>query len=174
MTTVLKTLTERAPEGAKKLYKHALVEHGTLAMFDFSNGGTTDNFDVTDGAKIYDLARESSLLLGIDNQGTSQRNNIGATPSLTPGRGFTNIYNTSGSGRGVVFGTDIMSYLATNTPHAYGSIIYRANPSLGPGNFDSPRYVFAAVDSSDTYSFVEQNNIQLGVDSGYRVAFRLV
>ena len=168
MTTVLKTLTERAPEGAEKLYRHALVEHGTLAMFDFSNGGTTDAFDVSNGANIYDLARDSSLLLGIDNQGVSQRNIVDDS-SLTPGRGFTNIHNTTGSGRGIVFGTDLMSYLATNTPHAYGSIIFRANPALG-GNFDTDRYVFAVVDEGNI--FVNQNNIQLQISPSYAVSFR--
>lgn len=87
MALVIKTRGVEAPEGAEKLYRDALVVPGTLVLHDFDNRGTLDNFSLAQGSPLRDLARDSSLALGVDNSAVMYHKSE-STPELTTGNGF--------------------------------------------------------------------------------------
>ena len=129
MALVIKSLGTTAPQGAKKLYRDALVEEGSLFLVDFSNKGTLINFDITNGAPVFDLSREASNELGVNTQGSVI---TGDDLTLTEGKGFYPERNLpSGGGQGVFFGNSLHNYLEANQPKCVFIIWGRATDSGG-------------------------------------------
>lgn len=165
MTLVLKTLTQQAPEGAEELRYHALVDEGTLLLYDFSNGGSASSPTLTNGDKVGDLARQISLPLGINNEGFVKKFPEGVS-ALTEGKGFTtDVDGVTGSGVGLSISTEIMSYLATHKPNSVATITYRVPlGTVKAGN------VFIAQTSSG--GIIEQKNIHVTLGENGKLIFR--
>lgn len=130
MGIILKVDGEVAPVGAEVIFRDALVENGSLLLHDYSNRGTLDNFDLTKGAN--DLARESSLKLGIDNRAKFRYNQLVVDkPVLSAGKGFRMTWlgrRASGDNSerdfGFNLGRDLDNYLATNQPSKVLMIVW--------------------------------------------------
>lgn len=165
MTLVLKTLTQQAPEGAEELRYHALANDGTLLLYDFSNTGSVSSSTLTNGDKVKDLGRQTSLPLGINNEGLVKNFPEGVS-TLTEGKGFTtDVEGVSGSGVGLGMGTEIMSYLASNKPNSVATITYRVpTGTIVQGN------VFIAHNSGGV--MVDQRNIQVVLGPYGTLVFR--
>lgn len=165
MTLVLKTLTQQAPEGAEELRYHALADEGTLLLYDFSNAGSVSSSTLTNGDKVQDLGRQSSLPLGINNEGLVENFPEGVS-TLTEGKGFTtDVPGVSGLGVGLGMSSEIMSYLATNNPNSVATITYRVpSETITAGN------VFIAQGSGG--GFIEQRNIQITLAANGKLLFR--
>lgn len=165
MTLVLKTLTQQAPEGAEELRYHALANDGTLLLYDFSNAGSVSSPTLTNGDKVQDLGRQSSLPLGINNEGLVKNFPEGES-GLTEGKGFTtDVPGVSGGGHGLGMSPEIMSYLATNKPNSVATITYRVpTGTITQGN------VFIAHNSIGGY--VEQKNIEVYMSPTGGLRFR--
>lgn len=165
MTLVLKTLTQQAPEGAEELRYHALANDGTLLLYDFSNAGCVSSSTLTNGDKVQDLGRQTSLPLGINNEGLVKNFPEGVS-TLTEGKGFTtDVEGVSGSGVGLGMGTEIMSYLAANKPNSVAIITYRVPTGTVVGG-----NVFIAHDSLGRIT--EQRNIEVVLSEYGRLRFR--
>lgn len=165
MTLVLKTLTQQAPEGAETLKHHRLVNSGTLLLYDFSNGGTTDNFDVSNGRKVHDLARQVSIPLGINNEGTI----VGVTGerTLTSGKGYEIPEIENGRG-GLDIGIDVFKYLYEKNPHSLLIFAGRVRQEEPTGSVNP--YVIRAVGPSGDY--IDQNNLRVNVPNEGRFQIR--
>lgn len=113
---VTKKLDVIAPEGAEKVYRDALVTKGTLFLFDYSNQGTLDNYNINSGQKAYDLAREAESELELTtNEGVFQWNKAAL---LTDGKGLQSAGNVSGTGQqGVKYSFGGSSHLVNNQPN---------------------------------------------------------
>src|SRR5690625_189120 len=124
MSLVIKSLGTTAPEVAKKLYRDALVEEGSLFLVDFSNKGTLINFNTSVGSPVFDLSRESSNELGISTQGEITP---GVETSLTEGRGVDFNNSESGGDKGIIFSDSLLNYLESNQPHSILIVWLRLN-----------------------------------------------
>lgn len=150
MGLVIKTQGTTAPEGAEKLYRDALVGEGTLFLQDFSNRGTLYNFRLNNGDPVYDLAREVSIPMGMNNSITFKHNLEEGNPELTEGKGFRvdNLGRNPGSAEnlGIDLGTDLLEALSERTggvllvtwcrinPEATGSGAFVTSTGNGGGN----------------------------------------
>lgn len=120
MALVIKVGGVEAPSGAEKLYRDALVVPGTLVAYDFSNTGTLNDFSLAQGAPLHDLARESSIPMGVDNSSTMYHK-AEVNPQLTDGKGFRG--NNLGSNPqpveilGFNLGMGLLEYLHQNQPN---------------------------------------------------------
>lgn len=165
MTLVLKTLTQQAPEGAEELRYHALVNDGTLLLYDFSNAGSVSSPTLTNGDIVQDLGRQISLPLGINNEGLVKNFPEGVS-TLTEGKGYTTqVEGVAGSGVGIGMSTEIMSYLAANKPNSVATITYRV-----PAGTITQGNVFIAHNSVG--GLAEQKNISVVLDHPGRLLFR--
>ena len=137
MALIIKTTGTEAPAGAEKLYRDALVAPGTLLLHDFSNRGTLQNFSMEQGDPLYDLGRDTSIPLGVDNSTSMDYNTEDVSaPELTPGLGFSaeNLgLNPSGNTRllGFNLGLSLLEYLHTEQPNTL-LIVWARNPGDRP------------------------------------------
>lgn len=127
MTLIIKSIGSTAPAGAKKLYRDALVENGTLLLYDFSNRGTLNNFSVSNGSPVFDLARESSIPLGVN---AAAKVSSLTDNNLTPGRGFTPQGYTGAGGQGIIIPSEILDYLSSSQPNSILILWVRSSPSF--------------------------------------------
>lgn len=113
MAILIKTSGE-APEGAKKIYRDAIVTEGSALLIDFSNRGTVPDNKPKNGQNILDLAREPAFEMGLENSIELIINN--PSYELTAGYGLN--LKTLGSvyanvpKKGVHFGTDLLTKLS--------------------------------------------------------------
>lgn len=138
MTLVIKTKGITAPIGAEKLYRDALVSEGSLMLQDFSNRGSLSDFSIDNGAPVYDLARDISLPLGIDNYTTFKHNLESGEPSLTDGKGVrVDNLGTNPGGEdklGINLGRDLLNYLSSKTGGILLITWVRLDPSASEAN----------------------------------------
>jgi len=132
MALIIKTTGTEAPAGAEKLYRDALVAPGTLLLHDFSNRGTLQNFSIGQGDPLYDLGRDTSIPLDVDNSTSMDYNTEDVSaPELTPGRGFSaenlGVIPPEKSFLGFNLGRSLLEYLYTQQPNIV-MIIWARNP----------------------------------------------
>lgn len=120
MSLVVKNKSLELTEGVK-LYRDALVSKGTLTLFDFSNRGTTVNGNVNNDAIIYNLGRDSDLMLSNGVINTPQEIN-----TLDAKKGFTTsgITSTVKGAFGINLNEDINNYIASNPNKEFLFIIW--------------------------------------------------
>lgn len=111
MSTVIQLLNATAPAGAETFYRDTLVNKGTLLCLDFSNGGSFSEGNISDNAIVYDLAREASSELGIENVSYVNSSEL----TMTEGKGLTNSTLTV-TGTGVRVTGNLNKYLFDNQP----------------------------------------------------------
>lgn len=118
MALVIKTNRIVSPEGAEKLYRDALVTKGSLILHDYSNRGNLDNYNITTDSPVWDLARDASLDLEINNSTLS----LAGQNELTEGKGLDRSKMTgtlpAGSVVGFDLGLDLANYLVENQPRS--------------------------------------------------------
>lgn len=114
----------------EKLYRDALVSEGTLGLIDLSNLGGTDNYNVRNGATIFNLARETEITPS--NYSIDTRVNFklsdgkGISTSNLETEGYINNINEL---KGLMIGSEIGDYLASNKTHRSLHIFWvRRNP----------------------------------------------
>jgi|GEM_PF-1209118 len=117
MTLVIKNKNVSLPSG-EKLYRDALVTNGTIYLTDFSNRGATNNFSVKNSDIVMDLARESSVPLGVIAQGQIITNK--SSSELTAKKGFT-ADGITGPG---AYGLNIQAIAEYLTNHQNNNILF--------------------------------------------------
>lgn len=147
MGLVIKSKGVTAPEGSEKLYRDALVSEGTLLLQDFSNRGTLHDFRLQNGDPVFDLSRDVSLGLGIENQASFKHNLEDENPELTLGKGFRldNLGPNPGGAEnlGIDLGMSLLDYLSTKTGNILLVAWLRVDPSA---TFAAGRFVTSTGD----------------------------
>ena len=118
-------------DNGEKLYRDALVSKGTLGLIDLSNLGGTDNYNVRNGATIFNLARETGITPS--NYSIDTRVNF----KLSDGKGISTsnletggYINNTNELKGLMIGNQIGNYLASNKTHRSLHIFWvRRNPN---------------------------------------------
>lgn len=136
MSLIIRVPKVKAPVGAEKLYRDALVSKGSLLLHDFSNKGTLENFSLALGAPVKDLSREASNPLSVVNSTTFNYNADDVEePSLTAGKGLSLLNFGANSGGannyGVDIGTSLLNYLNVNQPRLLFTIWLRVLQDVG-------------------------------------------
>lgn len=129
MTLVIRDRNLHLQEG-DKLYKDVMVTEGTILALDFSNTGTTDGFNVDNGAIVRNLAKETAEQLEAVITGsikTSTEEN-----QLNSKKGFTGeALPASPSGEWGVNIQGVLDYLTENSGHSFAIIMWAENGTIG-------------------------------------------
>lgn len=152
---------------AQKLYKDALVNEGTLLLHDFSNRGCLNDFDVSNGATVYDLASDVSKdKLGINN--TSSMNLTGGTENLelTAGKGIDfkqiSVNCSLANPKGLDMGADLLDYLYDNQPRTL-AIFWARKTEDGTG---SMLFLASGDETSQFINFRSTSSFHIRIANG--------
>ncbi|MDR2274343.1 MAG: hypothetical protein LBF27_25775 [Sphingobacterium sp.] len=116
MNVVIKNQRDKSTTG-EKLRRDALVSDGTLMLLDFSNGGTTFEYNLSKG--IYDLARDAAFDLDVETNPVLKSKTV--IPDLTAGKGLPGISLGATTVTDYTAGLlieDVSEYLYLKQPHA--------------------------------------------------------
>lgn len=167
MGIVLKIRDKKASSDAPVLYRDALVNKGTLMLHDFSNGGSFLNEEIKSGTELYDLGRDVSFPLGINNSAKlktaeGKENDV----VFTEGKGIEISSFTEDAGlsspQGFDLGKDVMNYLTQNKPVLFIIWVRSSGESRG-------RFLTSGGEASTTLIFSKTATISsrvAGISSG--------